>query len=78
MGTKHATIKPFACGACGDCFALQSLLTAHMNARHKAAKTKRQNVVRQQGHRQQQRGTVPVTMAVAEVSLYINLMRCDC
>ena len=24
MGTKHATIKPFACGACGDCFALQS------------------------------------------------------
>ena len=34
MGTKHATIKPFACGQCGDCFALQSLLTAHMNAKY--------------------------------------------
>ena len=58
MGTKHATIKPFACGACGDCFALQSLLTAHMNAKHKAARMKqRHNVARQQ------RGSVPVTMA---------------
>ena len=33
--------------------------------RHRAAKTKRQNVVRQQGHRQQQRGNaVPLAMAV--------------
>ena len=33
--------------------------------RHRAAKTKRQNVVRQQGHRQQQRSNaVPLAMAV--------------
>ena len=41
MGTKHATIKPFACGDCGSCFALQSLLTAHMNQKHKTAKKQR-------------------------------------
>jgi uncharacterized Zn-finger protein len=35
MGTKHATIKPYACGDCGSCFALQSLLTAHMNQKHR-------------------------------------------
>lgn len=29
IATKHATVKPFACQECGECFALQSLLTYH-------------------------------------------------
>ncbi|TRY62093.1 hypothetical protein TCAL_06662, partial [Tigriopus californicus] len=34
MYTKHAKTLPFACNECGQCFALKSILTSHINAKH--------------------------------------------
>ena len=41
VAAKHATVKPFICGECGQCFALQSLLTVHVNQKHKGRARKK-------------------------------------
>jgi hypothetical protein len=48
MAKKHATVKPFSCGECGECFALQGMLTSHVKLVHrkqgaKKAKAKKKN-----------------------------------